>query len=151
MHNVHAWLNVHRWTAHPDVWGVDVARVVLFGGHQLHTCVVVGQDILEAVPVAVLRHLSDSALTVGPLFVHLLVLSEHHPLLHSLLQDLTLQETHRTSVQNVMSHSMLTASNDVWQNETHSQNSPLNKYFSCYTIEHLPSTELLVDDLTINV
>lgn len=94
MQSVHTWSYRNRSPAHPDVRGVDVASVVLFGGHQLHTRVIVGQDVLEAVPVAVLGCLSNGALTVGPLLGHLLVLSEHHPLLHALLQYLTLQETH---------------------------------------------------------
>ncbi len=126
MQSVHTWSYRNRSPAHPDVRGVDVARVVLFGGHQLHTRVIVGQDVLEAVPVAVLGCLSDGALTVGPLLGHLLVLSEHHPLLHALLQYLTLQETHRHEallIQNRLQHAN-SECRCVWEHSLVSQNSP---------------------------
>lgn len=71
--------------------GVDVARVVLLGGHQLHAGVVVGQHVLEAVALAVLGQLSDGALAGGPALGHLLVLGEHAALLQTLLQDLALR------------------------------------------------------------
>lgn len=51
---------------------VDVARVVLFSGNQLHSVLVVGQDILEAVFVSALWQLGHGAFsswTLGDLLV----------------------------------------------------------------------------------
>lgn len=77
--------------AYPDVRGVDVPRVVLLGGHQLHPGAVVRQDVLEAVLVRALGLLGHGALSRRVPPRDALVLLQQLPPLQVLLQQLALQ------------------------------------------------------------
>lgn len=76
--------------AYSDVRGVDVSRVVLLGGHQLHPGAVVRQDVLEAVLVRALGLLGHHALSRWVPPRDALVLLQQLPALQVLLQELAL-------------------------------------------------------------
>lgn len=91
--NLHSY-NMRYCCSYFDVWGVDIACVVLFSGHKLHTRIVVWQHILEAIPLCIFRQLCNAALTVGHSLWHLFILCKHLSLLQLLLQELTLKHTY---------------------------------------------------------
>lgn len=45
------------------MWCIDVSRVVLFSGYQLHSGAIIRQDVLEAVFVSALWQLGDGTLS----------------------------------------------------------------------------------------
>lgn len=74
-----------------DVRRVDVSRVVLLGGHQLHPGAVVRQHVLEAVLVRALGLLGHRALSRRVPPRDALVLLQQLPALQVLLQQLALR------------------------------------------------------------
>lgn len=92
---VSLWLSVECASSYFDVRRVDVARVVLFGGHQLHAGVVVGQHVLEAVLVGALGHLGDRAIGRRTALRDALVLLQQLAHLHVLLQEFALKQDWR--------------------------------------------------------
>lgn len=73
---------------------IDVTRVVFFGWDQLHPGVIIGKDVLEAVPLGVLGQPGYGALPIQqPFLLDALVLREHHALLQPLFQGSALQHS----------------------------------------------------------
>lgn len=77
--------------AHLDMWGVDVACVVLLVGYQLNPILFVGNHVTETVALCVFGQSCCGDNTVGPLLGNLLVLCENTLLFQLQLQGLTLE------------------------------------------------------------
>lgn len=91
---------LQEYFSHLDMRCIDVTRVIFFGWDQLYSGIIIRKDVLEAVSLSVFRQPSYGALTIyQPFLLNALVLSEHHPLLQPLLQNLTLQDRTRTTIQ----------------------------------------------------
>lgn len=76
---------------HLDMWGIDVARVVLLVWHELDPILLVRNHVAEAVALCVFGQSCRGENTVRPLLGNLLVLSEDPLLFQLQLQGLTLE------------------------------------------------------------